>query len=59
MYIYSEEKGSLTDTLVIYSDDPVKNVLKVTVNAMIKSYFIIMDNDEQGYTETGLEICRI
>lgn len=49
-----DKQGSIEDTLFIVSNDPAKPVCKIPFTALVKSYFVNVDNDEQGiYSETG------
>jgi hypothetical protein len=49
-----DEIGSIEDTLVIISNDPINPVYKIPFAALVQNYFIVVDNDEEGvYSETG------
>ena len=49
-----DEIGSVEDTLVIISNDPVNPVYKIPFAALVQKYFVIVDNDDAGvYSETG------
>ena len=46
--------GAIEDTLIIVSNDLSNPVYKIPLTALVKSYFINVDNDEEGiYSETG------
>ena len=48
------EIGSIEDTLVIISNDPINPVYKIPFAAFVQNYFIIVDNNDTGvYSETG------
>ncbi len=50
--VSSAEKGTLSDSLVIHSDDPLRPVLSVPLSANIVSYFVVIDNeDTRRYSE--------
>ncbi len=50
----SSKKGSLSDTLIITSDDPLSPNLLVPVTARVVSYFQVINNDDaSGYREVG------
>ena len=49
-----DEIGSIEDTLVIVSNDPINPIYKIPFAALVEKYFIIVDNDDAGiYSETG------
>jgi hypothetical protein len=49
-----DEIGSVEDTLVIISNDPINPVYKIPFAALVQEYFVIVDNDNAGaYSETG------
>ncbi|MFZ1520321.1 MAG: T9SS type A sorting domain-containing protein [Ignavibacteriaceae bacterium] len=49
-----DEIGSVEDTLVIISNDPINPVYKIPFAALVQEYFEIVDNDNLGaYSETG------
>ncbi len=49
-----DEIGSIEDTLVIISNDPINPVYKIPFAALVQNYFIVADNDDAGvYSETG------
>jgi len=53
-YFVPQEMGVFSDTLIIYSDDPINNVIKLPVKANIENYNVIVDNETVGkYSETG------
>ncbi len=49
-----DEIGSIEDTLVIISNDPINPVYKIPFAALVEKYFVIVDNDNaDAYSETG------
>ena len=49
-----DEIGSIEDTLVIISNDPINPVYKIPFAALVQNYFIVADNDDAlVYSETG------
>ena len=54
LLIIPEETGALIDTLHIYSDDPLKPELALSVSAEVMTYFHTIDNEDQDeYEEYG------
>jgi hypothetical protein len=50
----STKRGSVSDTLVITSDDPLSPNLLIPVTAKVVSYFLVVDNDDTTkYREVG------
>jgi hypothetical protein len=51
---FPTELGSINDTLVIQSDDPVNPYYKIPLIGLIQKYFRILDNEDAGiYSEIG------
>ena len=49
-----KDLGSVVDTLMIISNDPINPVYKIPFAALVQKYFINVDNDDAGiYYETG------
>ena len=49
-----QELGSVEDTILIASNDPVNPVYKIPVSVQVLKYFIVVDNDDpEVYSETG------
>jgi hypothetical protein len=49
-----DELGSVEDTLVIISNDPINPAFKIPFAALVLDYFVVVDNDDAGaYSETG------
>ncbi|VAX24866.1 hypothetical protein MNBD_IGNAVI01-2252, partial [hydrothermal vent metagenome] len=49
-----DEIGSVTDTLIILSDDPFNSKLKIPITANVLDYFVIIDNEDSlNYIEYG------
>lgn len=53
MYIYPDYKGNISDTLIVFSDDPVNSILKVTIDVIAQNYFKVVDNNDTDYFGTG------
>ncbi len=54
LQFYSRDKGSITDTLYISSDDPFEPICSVVFHANVQAYFTIIDNEDSlNYTEQG------
>jgi hypothetical protein len=50
----ANEIGTLEDTIVINSNDPINPVQKIPLAVLVQNYFKIVDNDNPGvYSETG------
>lgn len=54
MRLYSDEIGTVRDTLLIYSDDPIAPVRHVPFKVTFRDWFVVADNDDAvGYGEAG------
>ncbi|MFH0736756.1 MAG: T9SS type A sorting domain-containing protein [bacterium] len=55
MIFIPEEIGSVEDTIIIISNDPVKPICKIPFTVMVENYSKIVDNSNtQLYLETGV-----
>ncbi len=46
--------GSVNDTIIIISDDPINPICKIPFSVLVENYFRIVDNsNSEFYTETG------
>ncbi len=45
--------GSLDDTLLINSDDPLHPIFRLPLNAVVKEWVNVVDNSDDNYSETG------
>lgn len=50
----SDDLGNITDTIRVYSDDPVNPELLIPVTANVEKPFIIVDNEDEAYSENGV-----
>ena len=54
MIFIPDEIGSVEDTIIIISNDPVNPICKIPFTVMVENYYKIVDNnDPQLYSETG------
>jgi hypothetical protein len=52
--VYQEEPGFISDTLIIYSDDPIHTVKKIPFSIQFRPWFVVLDNDNpEVYREEG------
>ncbi len=54
LQFYSRNIGTVVDTLILYSNDPLASYLSIPVTAKVETFFIVIDNeDANNYKEFG------